>query len=175
VIYQKIFAAYANPNRHHEKRAMNAVIDSIRRCVPAGLDEIAQLGRTLWRDAMTSWRSSPPTPPTDPPKPSTDASKPSVETPSDSATSPTTDCAHYCRGRTPPRHQCTLNDEEPYMLRNCPSQPNVSFSTTHDSEASLKASSRACHERLVSVSQSLHRAFDAEVYEHSRARTHNDQ
>jgi transposase len=49
VIYQKIIAAYANPNRHTGKRAMTALIDSIRRGVPAGLEEIAQLGRTLWR------------------------------------------------------------------------------------------------------------------------------
>jgi transposase len=31
------------------KRAMTPLIDSIRRGVPAGLEEIAQLGRTLWR------------------------------------------------------------------------------------------------------------------------------
>ncbi len=49
VIYQKIIAAYADPNRHRGKRAMTALIDSIRRGVPAGLEEIAQLGRTLWR------------------------------------------------------------------------------------------------------------------------------
>jgi transposase len=49
VIYQKIIAAYADPNRRSGKRAMAALIDSIRRGVPAGLEEIAQLGRTLWR------------------------------------------------------------------------------------------------------------------------------
>jgi transposase len=49
VIYQKIIAAYADPNRHRGKKAMTTLIDSIRRSVPAGLDEIAQLGRTLWR------------------------------------------------------------------------------------------------------------------------------
>lgn len=49
VIYQKIIAAYADPNRHRGKQALAAVIDSIRRGVPAGLEEIAQLGRTLWR------------------------------------------------------------------------------------------------------------------------------
>ena len=48
-IYQKIIAAYADPNRHRGKRLLAAVIDSIRRGVPAGLEEIAQLGRTLWR------------------------------------------------------------------------------------------------------------------------------
>jgi transposase len=49
VIYQKIIAAYADPNRHRGKKAMTTLIDSIRRSVPAGLEEIAQLGRTLWR------------------------------------------------------------------------------------------------------------------------------
>jgi transposase len=49
LIYQKIIAAYADPNRHRGKRALATVIDSIRRGVPAGLEEIAQLGRTLWR------------------------------------------------------------------------------------------------------------------------------
>jgi transposase len=49
LIYQKIIAAYADPNRSRGKKAMTRLIESIRRAVPAGLDEIAQLGRTLWR------------------------------------------------------------------------------------------------------------------------------
>ncbi len=49
VIYQKIIAAYADPNRRTGKRAMSRLIDSIRRGVPAGLEEISQLGRTSWR------------------------------------------------------------------------------------------------------------------------------
>jgi transposase len=49
LIYQKIIAAYADPNRRRGKKAMSRLIDSIRRGVPAGLEEIAQLGRTLWR------------------------------------------------------------------------------------------------------------------------------
>jgi transposase len=49
VIYQKIIAAYADPNRLSGKHAMVSLIESIRRGVPAGLEEIAQLGRTLWR------------------------------------------------------------------------------------------------------------------------------
>jgi len=44
-----VIAAFADPNRRSGKRAMAAVIDSIRHGVPAGLEEIAQLGRTLWR------------------------------------------------------------------------------------------------------------------------------
>ena len=48
-MYQKIIAAYANPNRRRGKKAMTTPINSIRRGQPAGLDEIAHLGRTLWR------------------------------------------------------------------------------------------------------------------------------
>ena len=48
-IYQKVIAAYADPNRRRGKKAMTTLIESIRRGVPAGLEEIAQLGRTLWR------------------------------------------------------------------------------------------------------------------------------
>jgi hypothetical protein len=44
-----IIAAYADPNRHRGKNAMTRMIESIRRGVPAGLDEIAQLGRQLSR------------------------------------------------------------------------------------------------------------------------------
>jgi transposase len=49
VIYQKMIAAYADPNRRRGKKAMTTLINSIRRGVAAGLEEIAQLGRTLWR------------------------------------------------------------------------------------------------------------------------------
>jgi transposase len=49
LIYQKIIAAYADPNRRRGKKAMTTLIESIRRGVPTGLEEIAQLGRTLWR------------------------------------------------------------------------------------------------------------------------------
>ena len=49
VIYRKIIAAYADPNRRRGKQTMTKLIESIRRGVAAGVDEIAQLGRTLWR------------------------------------------------------------------------------------------------------------------------------
>jgi transposase len=39
----------ADANRRRGKKAMTPLIDSIRSGVPAGLDEIAQLGRSLWR------------------------------------------------------------------------------------------------------------------------------
>ena len=45
----KIIAAYADPHRRRGKKAMTRLIESIRRGVPAGLEEIAQLGRTLSR------------------------------------------------------------------------------------------------------------------------------
>ena len=51
LIYQKIIAAYADPNRRRGKHAMTRLIESLRRAVPAGLEEIAQLGRTLARRA----------------------------------------------------------------------------------------------------------------------------
>lgn len=49
LIYQKVIAAYADPNRRRGKKTMTKLINSIRGGVPAGLEEIAQLGRTLWR------------------------------------------------------------------------------------------------------------------------------
>jgi transposase len=48
-VYQRIIAAYADTIRRRGKQAMTRLINSIRRGVPAGLEEIAQLGRTLWR------------------------------------------------------------------------------------------------------------------------------
>jgi transposase len=49
LIYQKIIAVYADPDRRTGKRATSRLIQSIRRGVPAGLAEIEQLGRNLWR------------------------------------------------------------------------------------------------------------------------------
>ena len=48
-VYQRVIAAYADTNRRRGEQAMARLINSIRRGVPAGLEEIAQLGRTLWR------------------------------------------------------------------------------------------------------------------------------
>jgi hypothetical protein len=48
-IYQRIIAAYAHPDRRRGKTMMIAIIDSLRRGVPTGLEELAQLGWTLWR------------------------------------------------------------------------------------------------------------------------------
>jgi transposase len=41
-----LIAAYADPNRRRGTKAMTRLIESIRRGVPAGLEELAQLGRT---------------------------------------------------------------------------------------------------------------------------------
>ena len=95
VIYQKIIAAYADPNRRRGKRVLAAVIDSIRRGVPAGLEEIAQLGRTLWRrrnDILAFFDHHASNGPTEA---INGRLKPSAATPWGSATSPTTESAHY--------------------------------------------------------------------------------
>ena len=49
LVYQDVIAAYAHPDRHTGKKLMAALIDKLRRGLPAGLEEIAQLGRSLWR------------------------------------------------------------------------------------------------------------------------------
>ena len=96
-VYQRIIAAYGHPDRRRGKTMMTAIIDTLRRGVPAVLEELAQLGRTLWRRRADILASSITTPPTDPPKPSTAAWKPCAATHSDSETSPTTAGAiTYC-------------------------------------------------------------------------------
>lgn len=48
IFYQQIIDAYQHPKPAHGKKLMTQVITTLRRGVPAGLDELAQLGRTLW-------------------------------------------------------------------------------------------------------------------------------
>lgn len=48
-IYQDLIAAYDNPDRRAGKIAMYKTLKRIHRAVPAGLDELAQLGRSLWK------------------------------------------------------------------------------------------------------------------------------
>ena len=48
-IYQRLIAAYSHPDRRRGNTMLAAIIDSLRRGVPAGLEELAQLGRTLHR------------------------------------------------------------------------------------------------------------------------------
>ena len=48
-VYQDIIEAYADTDRRRGKTKLTRVIDTIRTGVPDGLDELAQLGRTLHR------------------------------------------------------------------------------------------------------------------------------
>ena len=50
-VYQSIVAAYRDPDRPAGRRALQAVIDSLRRGVPEALVELGKLGRTLHRRA----------------------------------------------------------------------------------------------------------------------------
>ena len=48
-VYQQIIAAYADDDRARGKALLTSVIDRLRAGVPAGLEELATLGRTLHR------------------------------------------------------------------------------------------------------------------------------
>jgi transposase len=50
-VYQRIVAAYRDPDRTAGRRHLRTVIDSLRRGVPAALTELRRLGRTLARRA----------------------------------------------------------------------------------------------------------------------------
>jgi transposase len=45
--YQRLIAAYSQPDRRRAKTMMTSIIDSLRRGLPTGLEKLAQLGRTL--------------------------------------------------------------------------------------------------------------------------------
>jgi transposase len=47
--YQRLIAAYAHPDRRRGKAMMTDIINTLRTGVPEALEELAQLGRTLWR------------------------------------------------------------------------------------------------------------------------------
>jgi transposase len=47
--YQRLIAAYEHPVRRRGKTMMTTIIDSLRTGIPDALEELAQLGRTLWR------------------------------------------------------------------------------------------------------------------------------
>ena len=47
--YQRLIAAYAHPDRRRGKTMMITIINALRTGVPEALEELAQLGRTLWR------------------------------------------------------------------------------------------------------------------------------
>lgn len=46
--YQDVIAAYAHPRRSEGKQLMKGLIDTLRTGLPERLEELAQLGRTLW-------------------------------------------------------------------------------------------------------------------------------
>lgn len=48
LLSQDLIAAYGHPKKSEGKKLMMRVINSIRKGLPAGLEELAQLGRTLW-------------------------------------------------------------------------------------------------------------------------------
>jgi transposase len=86
LVYQQIITAYAHPDPREGRTLLTRVIDTIRAGLPAGLDELATLGRTLQRRRPTYWPTSPTEPPTARPRPSTADSKRYGATPSASAT-----------------------------------------------------------------------------------------
>ena len=47
--YQDLIGAYGHPDRSRGKKLMTRVIHTLRKGLPEGLEELAQLGRTLWR------------------------------------------------------------------------------------------------------------------------------
>ena len=49
LVYQDVIDAYAHPDQKTGRRLMQTVINLLRRGLPKGLDELAQLGNTLWR------------------------------------------------------------------------------------------------------------------------------
>ena len=53
--YQDLIGAYGHPGRSRGKKLMSRVIDTLRKGLPAGLEELAQLGRTLWRRRADSF------------------------------------------------------------------------------------------------------------------------
>ena len=48
-VYQQIIAAYADPDPRHGRARLTRLIDTLRAGLPAGLEELATLGRTLHR------------------------------------------------------------------------------------------------------------------------------
>lgn len=48
-VYQRIIDACNNPIKRQGNNIMRRVIESLRSKIPAGLEELAQLGRRLWK------------------------------------------------------------------------------------------------------------------------------
>ena len=100
LIYQRIIAAYSQPDRRRGKTMMTKIIDPLRRDVPTALEESPRSAAPCIVGATTCWPTSTITPPTDRPKRSTAVWKRHAETPSDYETSPTTESAHSCTAAT---------------------------------------------------------------------------
>ena len=49
MFYQDVIQAYGHPQKSEGKKLMTRVINTLRKGLPPGLEELAQLGRTLWR------------------------------------------------------------------------------------------------------------------------------
>lgn len=49
MFYQDLITAYGHPKKSEGKKLMERIITTLRKGVPKGLEELAQLGRTLWR------------------------------------------------------------------------------------------------------------------------------
>ena len=49
LFYQDLIAAYGHPKKCEGKKLMSRVITTLCKGRPPGLEELAQLGRTLWR------------------------------------------------------------------------------------------------------------------------------
>src|SRR6185312_7947701 len=99
-IYQRLIAAYSHPDRRRGKTMLAAIIDSLRRGVPAGLEELAQLGRTLHRrraDVLAYFDHHVSNGPTEAINGRLEALRRNAL---GSATSLTTDCAHCCTAAT---------------------------------------------------------------------------
>lgn len=112
-VYQRMIAAYRDPDRATGKATMTALIDTIATGVPAGLPEVARLGCTLARradDVLAFFAAL--AHPTAPQKQSTAAWNTCAASPWASATSPTTSPAASWKP-TGSNHTYTVDWEEP--------------------------------------------------------------
>ena len=130
-IYQRIVAAYREPDRKRGRELMQQLIGSLSHGVPTALHEVITLGRTLRRAPPTSWPTSTgPAPPTARPKRSTADSNTSAAPPSASATSPTTSPDRYWKpADSDPNY--TLNHEEPARPNTSANAPTNRLGTYH--------------------------------------------
>lgn len=49
MFYQDMIQAYGHPKKSEGKKLMERIINTLRKGVPKGLEELAQLGRASWR------------------------------------------------------------------------------------------------------------------------------